>query len=277
MATAGAYEPDIKVAADLLASAETSQDGWLPASEMSVHGTTATRNTARWVDRLLRLSVRHPRLSLVHACSDRYPDNLRPIASRPALLFVEGDIRTADAAAVAIVGSRNANAEAIEAATSVAGSVAAAGLTVVSGLARGIDTAAHVGALDAQGRTIAVMGTGIGLIFPPENAELSASIPSRGALVTQFPPGHRQTRTTFPARNAVIAGLSRCSLVIVASERSGTRIEINESLRENRPVLLWAPQLSGQRWADELAEHPLVEFVKSPDAVVEAVRANPAQ
>ena len=140
-----------------------------------------------------------------------------------------------------------------DAAREVAATLADTGTTIVSGLARGVDTAAHRGALDASGHTTAVIGTGIDVVFPPENQSLIEQIVRRGAVVSQFPPGLRPSKTSFPVRNAVIAGLSSASVVIEAEELSGTRIEMDYSLEFNRPVLLWAPVLGKRPWARRLA------------------------
>ena len=152
-----------------------------------------------------------------------------------------------------MVGSRDASEQAADAAREVAAALADAGTTIVSGLARGVDTAAHQGALDVDGRTTAVVGTGIDVVFPPENRHLIERIVRSGAVVSQFPPGLRPSKTSFPVRNAVIAGLSSASVVIEAEELSGTRIEMDYTLEFNRPVLLWAPVLGNRPWARSLA------------------------
>ena len=152
-----------------------------------------------------------------------------------------------------MVGSRDASEQAADAAREVAAALTDAGTTIVSGLARGVDTAAHRGTLDAGGRTTAVVGTGIDVVFPPENRDLIERIVRSGAVVSQFPPGLRPSKTSFPVRNAVIAGLSSASVVIEAEELSGTRIEMDYTLEFNRPVLLWAPVLGKRPWARSLA------------------------
>lgn len=274
MTSAQLRDTDLKAAAALLAAAEGAQDGWLLAHRTTEPPLLDHPDATSWENRLRLLRSRHPHLTIACTGSDRYPSNLNKVLSRPAVLFLEGTLTEADARAAAVVGSRNATPAALDMTSDVAETLAAAGTTVVSGLARGIDTAAHEGALAARGRTVAVMGTGIGVVFPPENAELARRICEHGALVTQFPPGHGPTKTTFPARNAVIAGMSRCSVVMTASERSGTRIEINHTIEQNKPVLLWAPLLHGQAWANELAQHPLVRFVDSAQEILAVVDAD---
>ncbi len=262
----------ISQAAALLTESAHLSDGWIAADVPRALIQVDPNSIATWTAKLQILVDQNPDLEILLAGSDRYPQNLRTVKSRPALLFVEGHLRGADDRAVAIVGSRGADSTALDTARSLAHDLASRGTTIVSGLARGVDSAAHKGALEARGRTLAVMGTGIGRVFPAENAELSESIRRHGALISQFPPGYGPTKTTFPARNAVIAGLSRASVIVVAGERSGTRIEINQSLVQGRPVLLWGPLLGAQHWAKTLAGEPLVEFVESASEIEESLK-----
>jgi DNA processing protein len=210
---------------------------------------------------------------VIPASSTDYPRRLRDLDGRPALLFVRGDLGKPSTTALAIVGSRDASQVGVEAARMVAERAAAAGHTIVSGLAAGIDSASHRGALDGGGRTIAVMGTGLGEVYPSRNRGLADRIARQGALLTQFPPMHPPTKTTFPARNVLIAGLSDVSLVVEMKEHSGTRIEVNCAIMQGRRVLLWAPILESQAWARRLAEQPHVEFVKTHDDVLAELSA----
>jgi DNA processing protein len=152
-----------------------------------------------------------------------YPALLAATPSPPTL-WVCGTLLESDGLAVAIVGSRRATAYGLEVAERLAADLAARGVTIVSGLARGIDTAAHRGALAAGGRTIAVFGTGIDRRYPPENRELADEIAARGALVSQFEPGTPPYMGNFPARNRTIAGLALGVVVVEAAERSGALI-----------------------------------------------------
>lgn len=257
-------DPALATAARLLALAESHQDGWRRAEELERSGDGPSAGEVdRWTSRLEALCRDHPDVHVLTNTMDGYPENLRSVKGRPALLFVDGAILPGDARALAVVGSRQAHEGAISTASGLAATLARAGYTIVSGLARGVDTAAHKGALAAGGRTVAVVGTGIDEVFPPENGGLVDRIRRSGALVSQFPPGHGPTKTTFPARNAVIAGLSLGSLVVTANERSGTRIEIDRTLAQGRPVFLWEPYLGDQAWARRLAERPLVHMVAS--------------
>ena len=153
----------------------------------------------------------------------RYPALLATIPSPPAL-DVRGAFEPGDALAIAIVGARQATAYGLEVAESLAAELAARGVTIVSGLARGIDTAAHRGALDAGGRTIAVLGSGITRVYPPENRLLAQKIFERGAVVSQFPPDAEARPYHFPARNRTLAGLALGVVVVEAAERSGALI-----------------------------------------------------
>jgi len=152
-----------------------------------------------------------------------YPALLGAVPVPPAL-WVRGVIGADDALAVAIVGARRATPYGLEAAERLASELAARGVTIVSGLARGIDTAAHRGALAAGGRTVAVLGCGIDVVYPPENRELARAIEAQGALVSQFAPGMAALPGHFPARNRTLAGLALGVVVVEAAERSGALI-----------------------------------------------------
>jgi len=153
----------------------------------------------------------------------RYPALLGAISSPPRL-FVRGSLEHEDTLAIAIVGSRHATPYGVGVAEQLAFELAARGVTIVSGLARGIDTAAHRGALAARGRTLAVLGCGVDVVYPPENADLARSIEGHGALLSQFAPGLPALAGHFPARNRTIAGLVLGVVVVEAAERSGALI-----------------------------------------------------
>ena len=150
----------------------------------------------------------------------RYPPLLAATPAPPTL-WVSGTLLPTDSLAVAIVGARRATSYGVDVAERLAGELAMRGVTIVSGLARGIDTAAHRGALAAGGRTIAVFGTGIDRRYPPENRALADEIAAHGALVSQFEPGTPPLTWNFPTRNRTIAGLSLGVVVVEAAERSG--------------------------------------------------------
>ena len=156
---------------------------------------------------------------------------------RALSLHVHGALVDADALAVAVVGSRRATPYGLEVAETLAADLAARGVTIVSGLARGIDAAAHRGALRVGGRTLAVLGSGIDVIYPPENRRLAAEIAERGALLSQFAPGTPPLPQNFPTRNQVIAALSLAVVVVEAAEKSGSLITARLAAELGREVL----------------------------------------
>src|SRR5947209_2840627 len=165
-----------------------------------------------------------------------YPELLRQIYDPPIVLYVKGELLTKDKNAVAMVGSRMTTHYGIEVARKLAYQLAYVGVTVVSGGARGIDSAAHQGALSAKGRTIAVLGTGINLVFPPENAELYERITANGAVVTQFPFNRSGDKQTFPIRNRLVAGMTLGTVVVEANLTSGALITANFANEYGRQV-----------------------------------------
>ncbi len=168
-----------------------------------------------------------------------YPYLLREIADPPITLYVKGDWQACfDAPCVAVVGSRKCSTYGENASEMLARDLAANGVCVVSGLARGIDTAAHRGAIAGKGRTIAVLGTGVDAIYPKENAKLAGQIlDAGGAIVSQFPLNTPPLRDNFPYRNRIISGLSLAVLLVEASERSGSLITARLAMEQNREVL----------------------------------------
>lgn len=166
----------------------------------------------------------------------RYPPLLRQIADPPSVLWMRGDLSVCTAPAVAIVGSRAASQYARETAARLASDLAALGIVVVSGLARGVDSAAHRGAL-TKGRTLAVFGSGIDIVYPPEHGDLAGEIARAGLLVSELPPGTRPRPGHFPRRNRIISGLSLAVVVIEASDRSGSLITARLALDQGRDVM----------------------------------------
>ncbi len=165
----------------------------------------------------------------------RYPALLRETPDHPLYLYVKGRLDPDDDA-VAIVGTRSPSHYGMTVTHRIAGDLAAAGLTVVSGLARGIDTQAHKGALTGRGRTIAVLACGIDSVYPPENRGLAAQIVRTGAIVTENPFGTRPESGYFPARNRIISGLSRGTVIIEAAEDSGSLITAKYAVDQNRKL-----------------------------------------
>lgn len=166
----------------------------------------------------------------------RYPAALRQIHDPPFLLYMKGTLLPADEAAVAVVGSRRMTHYGREQARKFSFQLARAGFTIVSGLARGIDTAAHEAALAAGGRTIAVLGSGIGNVYPPENQALANRISQNGAVLSEFPVLYVPDKQSFPLRNRIVAGMSSGLLVVEAPARSGSLITANQALEQGRTV-----------------------------------------
>ncbi len=179
--------------------------------------------------------------------SSRFPSLLAEIPGPPALLWIRGDLSICDKTVVAIVGARTASRAGLLAAEAIAGDLARSGIVVASGLARGIDAAAHTGALDAGGTTIAVLGTGIDLAYPPENQALFERIASQGLLMTEFPPGTLPFPGNFPKRNRIISGLSRAVLVVEAAEKSGSLITARMAAEQGRDVMAMPGLTAGGR------------------------------
>jgi DNA processing protein len=165
-----------------------------------------------------------------------YPPHLRQVYNAPPLLYVRGRIEERDEWAVAVVGTRQASMYGKEAARMFGSGLAQAGVTVVSGLARGIDTLAHRACLDAGGRTIAVMGCGIDLVYPAQNARLAAEIAERGALISEYALGTRPEARNFPPRNRIISGLTLGAVVVEADHGSGALITADFAAEQGREV-----------------------------------------
>lgn len=172
---------------------------------------------------------------LVEGWSD-YPALLSRIDDPPGVLFVRGKLLERDSLAVAIVGSRHPSPYGKRVAAQLAGGLARAGYTVVSGLARGIDAAAHRGALDAGGRTIAVLGTGVLTIYPPEHADLADEVIASGAVISETPPLTEAHAGAFPQRNRIVSGLTLGTVVVEAAERSGALITARLAGEQGREV-----------------------------------------
>jgi DNA processing protein len=197
------------------------------------------------LDRELRV-IETRGLGLIRFGDEGYPELLAAIHSPPPILYVRGTIEPKDRVAVAIVGSRQASQYGSAMAEQISGELAERGVTIVSGMARGIDAAAHRSALRAAGRTIAVLGCGLGVTYPPEHADLADQIAEQGALISEFPiftppkPGH------FPQRNRIISGLARGIVVIEAGLKSGALITANYALEQGRDVFAVPGQVTSR-------------------------------
>ncbi|MEO7191226.1 MAG: DNA-processing protein DprA [Vicinamibacterales bacterium] len=187
--------------------------------------------------RALEAAARHA-FHFVSIVEPTYPEALRHIADPPLGLWLRSNSAPClSAPAVALVGSRNATPAGIMTSRRLARGLAEAGLVVVSGLARGIDEAAHRGALEGKGVTLAVLGSGLDVIYPPEHAPLADEIVGAGAVLAELPPGTRPFARHFPLRNRIISGLARAIVVVEASEKSGSLITARAALEQGRDVL----------------------------------------
>lgn len=167
-----------------------------------------------------------------------YPRHLREIFDPPPVLWVRGELDPGEGErAIAVVGCRAASREGLLLARELGRTLAAAGISVVSGLARGIDTAAHEGALEARGRSVAVLGSGLDVVYPAENVGLASALCARGAVVSELPLGRRARPESFPRRNRILAGWSAAVVVVEAGARSGALITARCALDEGREVM----------------------------------------
>ena len=237
----------------------------------------AEKETARTADHLLaqaradldRWSAAG--MKLVTVLDPDYPPNLRAVHDCPPMVFVAGNLSPADARAVAVVGARKATHDGTKKAGVIAEHLVDSGFTVVSGLAAGIDTAAHTAALARGGRTVAVIGTGLARSYPPENQALQRRIASDCAVISQFWPDAPPSRRSFPMRNAVMSGITLATVVIEASDTSGSRIQARLALAQGRPVFLLASLVERQSWAREYAGRPGTHVVRSPGEITTVV------
>jgi DNA processing protein len=210
-------------------------------------------------------------MHLVTVLEPGYPPNLRAVHDRPPMVFVAGSLTPADAHAVAVVGARKATPTGIARAGAIAEHLVDRGYTVASGLAAGIDTAAHTAALARRGRTVAVIGTGLARSYPPQNAPLQQRIVSECAVVSQFWPDAPPSRRSFPMRNAVMSGITLATVVVEASDTSGARMQARLALAQGRPVFLLASLVERQQWAREYAARPGTHVVRSPEEITTVV------
>lgn len=200
---------------------------------------------------------------------ENYPTNLREIYNKPPFLFVKGELLDSDRKAIAIVGTRKASADGLKRARKLARELADRDVTVLSGMALGIDTAAHTEALEAGGRTVAVIGTGIDRVYPKENVALADRIAEHGAIVSQFWPDAPPTKYSFPMRNVVMSGMSVGSVVIEASYTSGAKMQARLALDHGKRLFLVRSLVMQEPWAQRYVEKRGVTVV---DSVMDVVR-----
>ena len=215
-------------------------------------------------------------IQITTVLDDDYPANLRLIYNLPPFLTYRGILRPDDTRSVAVVGTRDASVEGIESARRLARQLTEAGVTVLSGLARGIDTAAHNATLEAGGRTIAVMGTGIRLVYPKENRELAQRIAETGALVSQFWPDSPPSSYSFPRRNVVMSGMGQGTVVVEASATSGAKLQARYALEHGKRVFLLASLVKERDWARRYLKRPGAVEVHNIDDIVRLLQTQEA-
>jgi DNA processing protein len=206
---------------------------------------------------------------LVTVLDSEYPSNLRLVPNLPPFLFLLGEPMTeSDLRSVAVVGTRQPSPDGQQRAARLARELTQHGVTVVSGLARGIDAAAHRATLDVGGRTIAVIGTGITRTYPRQNAVLAAQIAERGLLVSQFWPSTSPASWTFPRRNVVMSGIAQGTVVIEASSTSGAKMQARLALEHGKRVFLLRTLVTSQPWAERyVATRGAIEVADVEDVI----------
>jgi DNA processing protein len=238
-------------------------------SLLPAHATPREDHLARAREDLERWSAQGMRL--VTVLEPDYPANLRAVHDRPPMVFVAGHLTPEDARAVAVVGARKATSAGLARARTIADHLMASGYTVISGLAAGIDTAAHTAALARNGRTIAVIGTGLARSYPPQNQALQREIADRCAVISQFWPDSPPSKRSFPMRNAVMSGIALATVVVEASHTSGARMQARLALAQGRPVFLVKDLVDTQPWARQTAARPGTHVVGQPREITDAL------
>ena len=240
-------------------------------SEKNVADLSAKRNT---LDPLaLPDQLRTKGISFFTWLDDAYPRYLKEIAQPPPVLYCKGSITAEDDLAVAIVGTRNVTAYGKQITQDTAEYLARNGVTVVSGLARGVDGLAHHSAIEAGGRTIAVLGSGVDIIYPPEHRKLAERIQEHGAIVSDYAPGTKPDGINFPPRNRIISGLSRGTIVIEAGEKSGALITAKFAVEQDREVFAVPGSVLSpmSRGTNDLIGEGAIPMT-NPKSVLEALR-----
>ncbi len=222
---------------------------------------SGTQDMDRWANEGSRL---------VTILDSDYPVRLRGIHQAPPILFARGTL-IADDSAVSVVGSRKASDRGLAIATDVAHGLVSRGVTVVAGLALGIDTAAHRAALAVGGRTVAIIGTGINNAYPAENRDLQEEIASRGLLLSQFWPDAPPQRQSFLMRNATMSGYGLATVVVEAGEHSGARAQARMAVEHGRPVILTDMVVERNEWAQALVDRPGIHVASSLRSVLDVV------
>lgn len=254
-----------------------------PASELMTVPNIGQKTADQLVEALVKLNIQEElaliekhQARMLHLDDPEYPTALRTIPTAPFFLFMRGAFTTADARSVAIVGSRHCTAYGRRITTKLAEGLVRNGWTVVSGLARGIDGVAHTAALEAGGRTIAVLAGGLAKLYPPEHKELAEKVVQEGVLLSEMPMGMAPMPDLFPRRNRIISGLSRAVIVVEAALKSGALITARLAGEQGRELLAVPGPVDSE--ASE-GPHQLIRngatLVRSVDDVLEALEGLP--
>jgi DNA protecting protein DprA len=201
---------------------------------------------------------------------DGYPQQLLEVHQFPPVLFVKGTLVSREVG-VSVVGSRSASQQALHSTREIAELLTKDGITVISGLAAGVDTVAHLATLEAGGRTVAVIGTGIRQYYPSQNRELQDAISHRGLVISQFWPDSPPSKSSFPMRNATMSAYGSATVVVEAGEHSGARIQARLAVAHGRPVVLMDSVVKGTSWGAKLHGQPGVMVADGPMEVIRHV------
>ncbi|MCH7811506.1 MAG: DNA-protecting protein DprA [Chloroflexi bacterium] len=253
--------------------AELQSAGLTGAALSSLLAARDTISPEEELEKLDRLSIR-----ALSWHDDIYPERLKEIYDRPPLLYLRGELSSSDEWSVALVGTRRATVYGRQAAEELGAGLARSGITIVSGLARGIDSIGHKAALTAGGRTIAVLACGLDLIYPPEHLKLAQQIMEQGALLSDYPPGTQPRSSFFPRRNRIMVGLSLGVLVVEGDFKSGALITARQALDENREVFavpgsIYSPTYRGVNWLIQAGQ---AKLVTKPEDILEELNLSMA-
>jgi len=241
---------------------EKTSDALVPDPSLAAEFDQATLDVNAWIT---------AGRQMVGILDDLYPTRLREIHQAPPFLFAAGTLLSEDPA-IAVVGSRRATPRSLDIAGSIASALASEGITVLSGLAAGIDAAAHTAALEAGGRTVAIIGTGIAQQYPAVNRALQLEIEQRGLVLSQFWPEAPPQKHNFLMRNAVMSGYGRATVVVEAGEQSGARAQARMAVEHGRPVVLTDQVVAANEWAKKLLGRPGVLVARGMNEVMDHVR-----
>lgn len=256
---------------DLLAGRSSEKSADAEQSLSAIAESTDSEARREWVGRLLEGI--EPDVRLTTVLDDDYPASLRTVFNLPPFLFFRGRLEPSDAFSVAVVGTRQASIEGVASAQRLSRDLTAAAVVVVSGLAMGIDTAAHEATLDAGGRTIAVIGTGINRTYPAENAGLAERIVASGAVVSQFWPDAPPSTYSFPRRNITMSGMTQGTVVVEASHTSGAKLQARRALEHGRRLFLLDTLVRQRPWAQKYLERPHVVEVRSAGDIIRLLQS----